>query len=67
MLILLITSKTYDLDYACGFTGVYTKTYNMVKAGSDLSSLSSEILNLKEAAANNLVNYITELEKSCKD
>jgi hypothetical protein len=67
MLILLINSKTYDIDAACGITGVYTQMNNLVKSRGDLTSLSSDLSKLKEAASTNLIDYITELENNCKN
>jgi hypothetical protein len=66
MLILLINSKTYDIDYACSFTGVYTALNNIIKNNGDLSSLSSTISGLREPAYSALSEYITELDNNYK-
>ncbi len=67
MLILLINSKTYDIDAACDITGVYTQMNNMVKTGDNLTNLSSTLSALRDAAYTALHDYITTLEGNYKD
>ena len=64
MLILMINSKTYDIDYACSFTGVRTQMANLTASVGDLSSLSSSLSGLREPAYSALSEYITEMEKN---
>lgn len=63
MLTLIINSKEYDIDYACGFTTIYTLLQNLTNAKGDLGSLSSSISSLRNTAPYTLTEYLEALGK----
>lgn len=66
MLILMIESKVYDINSACGFADISTVLQECLKR-ENISTLSSDIGGLRTPAVTNLVTYLEFLEKNVKN
>lgn len=65
MLKLVFANKTYDVDYAAGFTGIRDATHNMVLK-DEYTALYSTIAAVKTSANTKIQDFIVKVESNLK-